>query len=90
MPMPAPSKVDKIIDQLPTIGCKIIFIIAVNRTSKPICLSSFIDGTRIATNIAYNEMLKLFVTITGSKSSTKTPIIAPKIHDNHDRNEIPI
>ena len=34
-------------------------------------------------------MLKLFVTITGNKSNTKTPIAAPNIQDNQEVNDNP-
>ena len=37
-------------------------------------------GIRIATNSAYNDMLKLFATIIGRALNTKTPIAAPKTH----------
>lgn len=89
-PINAPSNVATINDQFPMINCKTMLINAVTSTSNPICLFSLIEGTNIATNNAYNDMLKLFATITGSKSNIMTPIIAPSIHDNHDVNEIPI
>ena len=79
IPINAPINVDKINDQLPTINCNITFKIAVMATSSPKRLLFLIAGTKIAMKSAYKEILKLFVTITGKKSKTKTPITAPKI-----------
>ena len=43
----------------------------------------------MATNSAYNEMLKLLVTITGSMSSNTTPIAAPRHQLSHEVIAIP-
>ena len=60
-----------------------MFKTAVINTRSAICLDSFTAGVKIATNNAYNEMLKLFVTITGSRSKRTTPIPAPKHQLSH-------
>ena len=78
IPIPAPSKVDTIKDQLPKNWLKIIFKTAVIKTKSAICLFSLTAGVKIATNNAYKEILKLLVTITGYKFRVTTPIAAPK------------
>ena len=60
-----------------------MFKTAVINTKAAICFESLTAGTKIATNNAYNEILKLFVTITGRISSKTTPIPAPKHQLNH-------
>ena len=46
-------------------------------------------GIKIATNNAYKDILKLFVTITGNKFNVNTPIAAPKHHESHAVMAIP-
>ena len=46
-------------------------------------------GIKIATNNAYKDILKLFVTITGNKFNVNTPIAAPKHQESHAVMAIP-
>ena len=82
-PMIAPNNVAIIKDQFPIKNCKTAFKIAVAITKIANSLLSLTAGINRATNKAYNEILKLFATITGSMLSIKTPMIAPKIQDIH-------
>ncbi len=83
IPIPAPRSVETMSDQFPRNCPNTMFKTAVTNTNNAICLLSFIAGTNIATNNAYNDMLKLFATMTGSMSSITTPIHAPRHQLSH-------